>query len=126
MRGSDFNLAREIRKNRRYRTLGTNNPYCRVCGKYKWWVRYEEHHPAGKKYDQRTIMLCIDCHNEVTEMMKEFPQIPAHVPYERGELIQMMRGQAELLFMSAERCLLVADKLLGSPTILPDEPGVED
>ena len=81
-------LFREQRKAKRLRTLRTSNPFCRVCGKYKWWCRYESHHVDGHHLiDDDQILICLDCHNEVGEMIKDVEPVPPDMDPARAELI---------------------------------------
>jgi hypothetical protein len=104
---------REERKFRRFRTLGTNNPFCRICGKNKWFVRYEYHHVGGRKYTNTTIFLCLDCHNEATEMDKDFPPLPPHIEESRASLIRVMRGHKVILKLALKQQNELIQWLLG-------------
>jgi hypothetical protein len=118
MRSRDFNINREVRKYKRFQTIGNANPFCCLCGKWRWWCRYEWHHILGRKIERRlVVLLCLDCHNEATEMQKEFPPIPDYVDPEAAKLIHMLRGLAILFEIAREENLLAAQRLLGSPDL---------
>lgn len=41
--------------------------YCEVCERYK---KFEAHHIAGEKHDDRTIMVCESCHRILSDWQK--------------------------------------------------------
>jgi hypothetical protein len=87
-------LIREQRKSKRLRTLGTSNPFCRICGKHSWWSQYDYHHVDGHNLiDDDLLQLCRDCHNEVGEMIKDVEPVPPDMDPERAMLIYRLEGQ---------------------------------
>ena len=94
----EIERKRQERKFKRFRTLGTNNPFCRICGKSKWWVRFEDHHIGGRD-SNLLVLLCLDCHNEAHEMEKDLPPLPPHVDPARASLIRKLQGLGVLLRM---------------------------
>jgi hypothetical protein len=91
MDGMDWNRLQRQRE--RLRKHGTDNPFCCACGEHHWAVRYDLHHIAHRKYDDRTIRLCLSCHDKVSDMQKDYPPIPASFSPERSKLLAMQRGR---------------------------------
>lgn len=110
---------REERKHKRFRTLKTNDPFCRVCGKHSWWVRYERHHIDGRHIFPDTIMLCLDCHNEVGEMIKDQFPLPADTPADVVANINRLRGLNELAKLMIAWTEQTIDSLLRSGYLPP-------
>src|ERR1700732_3824685 len=63
---------REVRKQRRLARIGSNHPFCPVCG-WRDWRSFEEHHVAGKFYSALTMWLCVNCHRILSDMQKDHP-----------------------------------------------------
>jgi hypothetical protein len=95
----EIERRRQERKFKRYRTLGTNNPFCRICGKNKLFSRYEYHHPGGKANTNATIFVCSDCHNEAHEMDKDLDPISPHIDPVRASFVRRLQGLNTLLRM---------------------------
>jgi hypothetical protein len=95
----EIERRRQERKFKRYRTLGTNNPFCRICGKNKLFSRYEYHHPGGKANTNATIFVCSDCHNEAHEMDKDLDPIPPHIDPVRASFVRRLQGLSIVLRM---------------------------
>ncbi len=104
---------------RRIQTLGTDSPRCGTCGERRLWVRYENHHIAGRKYSSLTICLCINCHNEISTMQKLLPLLDDCPDPKRAKLIAMHEGHALLLELAAAAQRDTAEMLHGLPTIIP-------
>jgi hypothetical protein len=119
----EITRRRYEREFRRNRTLGTNNPFCHVCGKNKTWIRYEFHHPGGRKYNNSTIFLCLDCHYEAHEMENDLPPIPAHVDPSRVSLIHQLRGQKVLLQLEIAQIDRTVAWLLNEVNLPPPQIG---
>jgi hypothetical protein len=118
---NEIELKRQQRKYKRYRTLGTNNPFCRACGKAKWWVRFEDHHIGGKSFSDITILLCSDCHNEAHEMLNDLPPLPGHIDPRRASFIRILQGLKILLQMVVAQVDEIINWLLGDLS-LPETP----
>jgi hypothetical protein len=63
-------IALQAMKFRRLRHLGTTQPFCATCGERRWWVRYELHHIAGRKYSPEVIRPCLNCHDGISTMQR--------------------------------------------------------
>jgi len=122
---TDKEWKRLRRKRSKLEQLGTDNPFCRICGEHHWCVRYDMHHFARRKYDDRVIRLCIICHNKVTEMEKEFPPIPATTEPRLAKMIAKTRGRICLLRLALETDEETEQWLSGTPFLppIPDADG---
>ena len=98
---------------KRLRTLGTNAPFCATCGERRWWVPYELHHIAGRKFSDETIRLCKPCHDGVSIMQKLLPSLDQCADPELAKRIAQLEGLALLLNRAAEEQLSTA-KILRS------------
>jgi hypothetical protein len=85
--------SRLARKRERLRTHGTDNPFCAACGEHHYAVRFELHHIAGRRHDDRVIRLCFSCHDKASDMQKDYPPIPRGTDPCRAKLIAMARGR---------------------------------
>ena len=108
-------------KFRRFRTLRTSDPFCATCGECRWWVPYERHHIAGRKYSDLLIRLCLNCHNGISIMQTLLPPIDDCVDPRRARLIAELEGGALLHDLAAQKHREAADMLRGVPGIVPDE-----
>lgn len=95
-------LRIETRKYHRFRNFGDIAPYCRICGKFDWRYRYEHHHIAGRKYSDAVILLCVDCHDWISDMQKDRPSLPAGTDPQVAELVHLMWGHIEIAERSIE------------------------
>jgi hypothetical protein len=118
---------RLARKYKRCQTLGTNDPFCRLCGKFDWWVRYELHHIAGRAYaPDVVILLCGDCHDLASDMQKEHPPLNDNLDAETAKHVKMLLGLKDLVRIADRQLGLAIQHINGwSPKPLADE-GEED
>ena len=65
-------LEQEMRKQRRLEKLGSQNPFCVVCGERDWRC-LELHHIADHGCDPTTVILCANCHRKQTDAQKNHP-----------------------------------------------------
>jgi hypothetical protein len=116
---------RLARKRERLRVHGTDNPFCCACGEHHWAVRFELHHIAGRKYDDRTIRLCLSCHDKASDMQKDYPPIPPGTDPRRAKLIAMTRGRIIMnkLIIDHDEQL---EAWLSGTLDLPPLPSVDD
>ena len=122
---TDKEWTRLRRKRSKLAVIGTLNPFCRNCGEHGWCSRYDMHHFARRKYDDRVIRLCIICHNKVSEMEKDFPPIPANTDPRLARAIATTRGRICIFKLALETDEEMEQWLSGSPFLppLPDETG---
>jgi nitrate/TMAO reductase-like tetraheme cytochrome c subunit len=94
--------ALQVIKNKRFRTLRTSNPFCVTCGERRWWVPYELHHTAGRKYSDQMIRLCLNCHYGINVMQKILPKLDDSLDPELAKVIAMVEGQKFIMECAAE------------------------
>lgn len=115
----DNDWRRLARKHSRARKNGTINPFCCVCGEHHWAVRYDLHHFAERKYDDRTIRLCRTCHEKVTDMQKDYPPISPDTNPRLARFIAMIRGRIIMNRLSLEVDEELHAWLIGPPDLPP-------
>lgn len=98
-------------KQRRLKKLGTTNPRCAMCGETDWRC-IQEHHPAGRKHDAMTVMLCANDHLRVTDDQKDHPSADEGADPRLLQISNFLRGLAEMLRVIARRLIEFADALL--------------
>jgi hypothetical protein len=98
-------------KFKRFRTLGTANPFCATCGECRWWVRYERHHIAGRRYSEELIQLCLNCHDGISIMQRLLPPLDDCPDPRLAKLIATLEGSALLHDMAAANQREVAELL---------------
>lgn len=112
--------AIERLKFRRFRTLRTSKPICATCGERRWWVRYEDHHVAGRRFSDLTIRLCLNCHNGISVMQTLLP--PAG-DGPRGQLIAQLQGLALLFELALANIQQLLELLNGLPSLFQPDNG---
>lgn len=120
----DTEWRRLARMRSRARTNGTANPFCCVCGEHHWAVRFDLHHFAERKYDDRVIRLCRTCHEKVTDMQKDYPPIPRETDARLAKMIAMTRGRIIMTRLWLDTDEELHAWLTGEP-FLPPLPGPE-
>ena len=119
----DTRRRREARHFRRLQTLRKENPFCRICGSSKWWVRFEDHHIDGRRiFLKDEITVCKACHNEVGEMTKDQEYLPDGTDPSIAALIHRLRGQNDLFVMKIEKKRLRISWMLGAWAVMPAPP----
>lgn len=89
-------LKREARKQRALERLGTNTPYCGLCGEPDWRCM-ELHHVAGQKHDDTTVILCRNCHRKVSDDQKDHPASDLNADPVLEAIGRFLLGLADLL-----------------------------
>lgn len=86
---------REMRRQNALERLGTNNPRCHVCGKTNPHC-LERHHIAGRAHANDTVIVCRNCHRELSDKQKDHPALksPTSDPVER--IAHFLLGLADL------------------------------
>jgi hypothetical protein len=90
------NLDQERRKQARLEKLGTDSPRCGTCGRTGWRVM-ELHHIAGQHHDETTVILCANCHREVTDDQKDHPAFDPNADPLLARIGHFLLGLADLL-----------------------------
>lgn len=108
----DVERKRETRRQRALERLGTDNPFCVICGETDWRV-LERHHVAGQEYDDLTVIHCRNCHRKVSDAPKDYrpPAGDAPPPIE-NRVAQFLRGLADLLELLIKKLREYADELI--------------
>ncbi|SEE46466.1 hypothetical protein SAMN05444161_5848 [Rhizobiales bacterium GAS191] len=63
----------ERRRQRALERLGTNNPRCVICGKANPHC-LERHHILGRTHGDETVIVCRNCHRELSDRQKDHPK----------------------------------------------------
>jgi hypothetical protein len=86
----------EHRKQSRLHKLGTNSPRCCICGNADWRV-IEEHHVAGRKHDNRVVLVCANHHRILTDDQKDHPQPEACADELLAQIGNLILGLVDML-----------------------------
>lgn len=86
---------KEIRKQRRLETLGSNNPVCVVCGENDWRC-LEQHHIAGQAYGDDLCNVCRNCHRKLSDDQKDHPKQAGKNPATLETIGHLLLGLADL------------------------------
>lgn len=68
---------REDRRQQKLWALQDRDPKCRHCG-YDRPNGLEQHHIAGRKHHDDTVIVCRNCHSELSDLQLD------HFPYDRS------------------------------------------
>jgi len=89
---------RESRFRKAYERLGTNTPRCLICGQTNP-LRLELHHPAGKDFDDETVIICSNHHDDASDWQHDHPpkvegcnsiiEVLAHWVFGLGDLLKI-------------------------------------
>lgn len=100
---TETEIKLEIRKQRRLEKLGSNTPRCGTCGESRWPC-LENHHPAGRKFDPKTVVVeCRNCHRIVSDYQKDYPKFDPDADSMLQAIGQFLLGLAELLRLAVEK-----------------------
>jgi hypothetical protein len=122
----DVRRRREQRKYRRIKNKGPNERYCRICGEGRWFVRYENHHIDGLHIFEDLIFICINCHEEVGEMIKYNEPLPEGIDPDFAVQIHRLRGQNAAMRMQIAYLDWVIEGLLGRHKFPDPRPVAND
>jgi hypothetical protein len=111
-------------KFRRLRTLRTANPICATCGEHRWWVRYELHHIAGRKYSDLLIRLCTNCHYGINILQNLLPKLDDTPNPQMARLIALLEGH-QIIMEYAATCLGETATFLRSIMDKFQDPGAD-
>ena len=98
-------------KKRRLKKLGTSEPRCAMCGETDWRC-IERHHPAGRKRDAMTMLLCANDHLRMTDEQKSHPSTVEDADPLLVKISNFLRGLADMLRLITEQLIKFADELL--------------
>lgn len=103
---------RETRRRRALERFGSEKPICPSCGESDWRC-LEEHHLAGRSFDDATVLICSNCHRKITDAQKDHPHVIDGSSVQPSERLgHMLLGIAELLALFVETLRTVAGFLL--------------
>lgn len=90
------------RVRRVYARLGTSIPACVICGENDPFC-LELHEPGGRKYNDRSVIICRNCHRKLSDdQLGHFPPIwDPPDPLER--LSHALLGEADFFMRLAEK-----------------------
>jgi hypothetical protein len=108
--------TRERKKQHALHRLGTQSPYCVVCGEADWRC-LELHHLAGRAYDDTTAILCRNCHRKLSDAGAN-AAAPTNPP--RLECIgRLLEGLGLLFTVLASSCKQLAAELRQAAVACP-------
>ncbi|WP_293881252.1 hypothetical protein [Sphingomonas sp.] len=92
----DKELAQETRKLRRCEQLGTNEPRCGLCGNPDWRC-IEQHHVADHDCDDMTVLLCRNCHRQMSDAQRDQPAFDPNADFMLHTIGRFLLGLADML-----------------------------
>lgn len=95
-------LKYEARKQRALERLQTNNPRCGMCGMNDWRCM-ERHHPVDRGRDDLTVLLCRNCHRQVSDDQKSHPALNPDADPMLDAIGHFLLGLADMLRRIVER-----------------------
>jgi hypothetical protein len=103
-------LNRERRRQQALERLGTNKPWCVMCG-FDDPVALELHHVAGRAFDGTLIVVCRNCHRLLSDMQKDHPEPQNQPPSELESILHYLLGRSDVLVQLLQRDREIADRL---------------
>lgn len=108
---TDDELKRETRKQRALERLQTNDPRCGMCGMDDWRCM-ERHHPADRGRDELTVLLCRNCHKQVSDDQKSHPAPNSDADPMLDAIGHFLLGLADMLRRIVERLYVFGQQLI--------------
>lgn len=96
-------LKREKRRQNALERLGTNKPYCVICGETDWRC-LEKHHIAGRGFDESEVIVCRNCHRKPSDDQKDYPKAATTPPDLFDRVGHFLLGLADLFALLIEKC----------------------
>lgn len=93
-------MKNDVKKQQALQRLGTDSPQCILCGETDYRC-LERHHPAGRAYDEQTVIYCRNCHRKQSDPA-ENAVAPTDPPL-MERVGHFLIGLAELFLALAER-----------------------
>jgi hypothetical protein len=100
---SNQELRREKRRQNTLERLGTNTPWCVICGETDWRC-LERDHLAGRNFDELTVSVCRNCHRKRSDDQKDHPKAAATPPNLFDRAGHFLLGLADLFALLIEKC----------------------
>jgi hypothetical protein len=85
----------ERRRHKALTRLGHRNPRCVVCGE-DFPKCLEAHHIAGRKYDDATEFVCLNCHQKLSDAQLDHPRAPEREITREERIGYFLLGLADL------------------------------
>jgi hypothetical protein len=104
-------LNRERRRQRALERLGTNKPWCVVCG-FDDPVALELHHIAGRPYGDQLVPVCRNCHRLLSDAQKDHPEPQNQPPSELESIVHFLLGRSDIFVRLVERDREIAERLI--------------
>ncbi|RJF85539.1 hypothetical protein [Sphingomonas cavernae] len=95
-------MAREARKQRRLEVLGSNEPFCGMCGENDWRC-IELHHVADHGRDDTTVRICRNCHRKVSDDQKDHSAFDPNAEPMLDSIGHFLIGLADMLRIIIEK-----------------------
>ena len=117
---TDNELKRETRKLRRCEQLGTNEPHCGMCGHTDWRC-IELHHVADHNCDDTTVLLCRNCHRQMSDAQRDQPLFDPNADIMLHTVGRFLIGLADMLRAIVEKLyefgLALIDRAATTPAV---------
>lgn len=88
-------LDAERRRQKTLNRLGTRFPHCATCGE-DFPKCLEAHHIAGRKHDEATAFVCLNCHQKLSDAQLDHPQSPDREATREERIGHFLLGLADL------------------------------
>jgi hypothetical protein len=96
------NKTKEVRKQKRLETLGSNHPVCVICGEDDWRC-LEQNHIAGQAYGDELCNVCRNCHRKLSDDQKDYPKQISKPPTNFEAIAHLLFGLADFFALLVER-----------------------
>ncbi|WP_148650898.1 hypothetical protein [Sphingopyxis granuli] len=104
-------LRKEVRKQFRLERLGSNHPRCGVCGEGDDRC-LEDHHIAGRRWDDATVIICRNCHRKVSDDQKDYPVFNPNADPLLDRIGHFLLGLADMLRLIVEKLVAFGHALI--------------
>lgn len=117
-------LKGEIRKQRAWERLGSNDPRCVHCGEADWRC-LELHHIAGQAHAEECAIICRNCHRKISDAQKDHPaSVATGEPPYLERVGHFLLGLADLLEMLIEKMREYGLELIEAVATCPPPYGI--
>ncbi len=96
-------LDREVRRQRALQRLDSSDPRCARCGENDPHC-LERHHIAGRAYDDRTTIVCRNCHRKLSDLQCDHPAQIGDAPSIHEQIGHFLLGLADLFTILIDMC----------------------
>lgn len=95
-------IRRERRRQAAIERLGVNTPACVICGKNNPIV-LEKHHLEGQAFGDTLVVVCRNCHRELSDVQKDHPDRITEIPDPLEVIAHALLGLADLFEFLIEK-----------------------